>query len=150
MNKFELSEIRGRKKIEKFFNYLLQDRLISLEFSKNNYDKFDAVLMYRKRCSVYSAAIETKDRNYNSDKYSDWILEYNKLKSWEERNEDFFLYVNTYADEVIRVWNITDDLIKSCNKGERWLPSTTMSNRGCKNKKVVYLPSNKTIITDKL
>ncbi len=96
---------------------------------------------------------EIKDRKCNSDDYSTWILQEDKLNELKKIKQKVILrnptanvkvhYINFFEDNEMFVWDITDMALKSV---ETALPKTYCGDTSLKNKQIIYLPTNTTII----
>lgn len=147
MNKFEESEERGRAVFKSYLNSL-GDRVSNYTENEDPYGHWDVAFEMEGRKFI----VELKHRNYSNDSFSTWMLEkykYNKLrevKFLQKRKNDTdvtLLYVNTYADGNIRVWNL-DKLSSQDTIAEQEMHAkTTAVDSGKRLKEVIHLQNNK-------
>lgn len=80
-------------------------------------------------------AIECKDRHYTHTYSNEWFIEYPKYKRLIETKVDGYkpLYLNTFKDDYIAIWNV--DTTKPVWE-EKELRKTTVEDTGIKKKLV--------------
>lgn len=103
------TEDSGRKLYASFV-----DGAWPVAFSDDTYGSYDAII-----CDDEGwALVEIKKRGYKSDAFDSWMLEKTKLQRLVKDRDELFpegtgiVYVNIYADGVIRCWDIDEVLHK--------------------------------------
>ena len=108
----KFNDIKSKKLIATALQYIMSEAT----GGKNNLDitntaQYDAIDMTAdlkdiSGNTIRTYAIECKDRKCNSYTYDTAMLEQSKYESLSNSGKDRKLYVNTYADDIMYVWNV--------------------------------------------
>lgn len=96
----------------------------------------------------YTYAVECKDRHYSHNYSDEWFIEvhkYEDLMSTTERG-DRPLYINTYKDKWINVWDLSKVTLK---EEERELSKASVVDRGKSKRKVYTLQTSQCVYSHK-
>ena len=132
MNNYQKAENFGR---QKFINWCEGNEQIKItEVSDDPSSSWD-IKMYSGNTFFI---VELKDRKCSSSKYESYILEkkkYDKLKTlFPEKN---ILYINTFEDNKVLIWNITNLQNKKVYK--KIMNKTTATITKKEEKEIYYL-----------
>jgi len=134
-NKFDESELQGRNKFNTFCNR--QPWCKVEKFNDDKYGSWD-VAYYSGDTKILG---EIKDRNYSSEDFGGWYMEVDKLTRLQnissKRSDLNVTYINTYINEDIIIWDVTD--IKPTNTFLKELDRTTVEDNGTRIKEVFTL-----------
>lgn len=97
----------------------------------------------------YKYAAECKDRWYKHSFSDDWYIEQKKFNNLMKVREDGYkpLYINTYEDDWINIWDITKCTVTEEHKT---LKKSTVVDRGKINRTIYCLNTKDAVYSDKL
>lgn len=144
MNKFQIKDKKGQNKAIEQLVKILSGATLNIE--QHYIDKATVDIMITattKNCERYYA-IEAKDREYNSSKYNDWFLELHKKNELLKKYGYGYtpLYLNTFPDNKIIIWDLSKIDWDKIKIEKKYLPVTTVENRGNVLKDVYLLPQD--------
>ena len=93
----------------------------------------------------YYYVIEAKDRKYNHNQFNSWIIEDDKKNELLLKTNYKPLYINTFQDNWIGVWDLSQIKFENLQVEKKWLPKNTVIDKGKKYKDVYYLDNYKCV-----
>ena len=142
-NKFNQSEQIGRDKFTKWINNNC-NVCTKITYADNEYSSWDVAYLSGETRVI----VEIKDRKVNHDEYYTFLGENVKLKKLQKLKEedkvDKIIYFNSFSDDIIRTWDITEYTPFITYK--KALPKTTDGNNTKVLKDVYDLYSEDSII----
>ena len=95
-------------------------------------------------------AVECKDRYYKHTDFDEWMIEKKKYKTLQLAKDEGYrpIYVNTYTDNWIDIWNLDKCSITVVDEWE--LPKKTLDNAGNIKKSIYLLKSSDTAYSSTL
>lgn len=145
-DKFNEAELKGREKFKTFCDN--QEWCTLIKFDENKYGAYDVAFLSGETKMIG----ELKDREYNSTTFDSWICEKEKLERIQakvkKRKDIKVMYINTFTDDKILFWDITNYAPKKYYK--KVLPKNTAEDNGDKEKDIFYLPTDKSIVNKNL
>lgn len=131
----------GREKVKRFFADNYRITLTDAPLSK----PYDLFFWHGKRATV----IETKDRNYKSTDYDEWMInasKYDELLSHSDICDVW--YANTFTDGVCMVWDMAKaSVTRECIECAKY---TVNQSEGTENKERVLFPVSESFINARL
>ncbi|MCP4761440.1 MAG: hypothetical protein GY870_06635 [archaeon] len=145
-DKFNEAELKGREKFKTFCDN--QDWCTLVKFDENKYGAYDVAFL----SGTTKMIGELKDREYKSTTFDSWICEKEKLERIQQkvkkRKDVKVMYINTFTDDKILFWDITNYAPKKYYK--KVLPKNTAEDNGDKEKDIFYLATDKSIVNKTL
>lgn len=142
MNRCKEADRVGQQKVINELIKLFSGATLNIQQHWVDGATIDIAITATTKNNEYYYIIEGKDRNYNHDSFNgEWFLEKDKYESMMEyRRNNKVLYINTFKDNYMVVWDITKINLDNIKKGTKNLPKCTMYPSEKKEKTVYYLP----------
>ena len=99
-----------------------------------NITKGDTQLIYN---------LEAKDRTYTHNRFNEWYLQVDKYEELIKRGNAY--YVNTFKDNWLVVWNLSQMDMSQVRMGKEYLWHSTVEKDYKMWKPVYYLPLSKAV-----
>lgn len=141
MNLFQSTDEYGQSKVVKQLQQIFSACTLTID---QHYDDNNVVDIFftatTSNGTQYKYAAECKDRYYNHTYSDDWFIEVKKFNNLLKASENGYkpLYINTYKDNWINIWDISKCEVVAEN---RYLKKTTVTNNGKVNKAIYKLNS---------
>lgn len=139
MNKFTESELKGRNILKSFLDQVGATNQMPTE---DEYNPVDYYFTYKEKKVV--AEIKCRDIKYlNYPTHLMEVSKYNALmKDKQNKQLDTAYYINFFG-ENIAYWYSNSTIRKYATKDIKYCNRTTAENRGCTNKSVLLIPTDK-------
>lgn len=109
MCEFENAEIKGQHKLVNQLYKIFSGCTLTIDQHTNDCETVDIyVTATTKSNNSYLYVFETKDRNFDHNKYGDCMLDVQKLEQIKKRGYKYKpMYVHTFTDDWLSIWDIS-------------------------------------------
>ena len=149
MDKYTQKDQQGQSKVVNELHKIFSACTLTIDqhyLDKSTVDIYVTATTQTGKESYY--AIEAKDRDYNHNTFNDYILEIPKYNELIKKVKYKPLYVNTFKDNWMTIWNLNDIDVNTVKKEYRYLPKVTVEDKG-KEWRWVYFVAPETSIYNK-
>jgi hypothetical protein len=149
--KYDLFTKKDQEGQEKLVNQLqlILSACTDLTIEQHYIDKctVDVFVTATTKSSAACYAFEAKDRTYSHNRFDEIILEIPKYESLMERCVTHKpMYVHTFSDDWLIIWDLSK--LKNLKKECRYLPKTTVEDRGKEWRWVYLLPIDQCVYSN--
>ena len=141
MNKFQKLDTYGQSKVINELNEIFTK--YQMNYDQHIIDKGRVDLFFTASTvdNHYMYASECKDRWYNHVKFNEWMIEIDKYNELMNNVDKGYkpLYINTFEDNWLIIWDLSKIDISEIKKEQRWLDKSTVAKERGKVLKWVYL-----------
>ena len=109
MDKFSAADLQGQEKVVNQLKKIFKNQTLTIEQHYSDCETVDIYVTATTKTNVsYLYVFETKDRNFDHNKYGDCMLDEEKLIEIRKREGKYKpMYVHTFSDDWISIWDIS-------------------------------------------
>lgn len=137
MTKYQIADEKGQNKVIEQLDKIFSGHTHTYTQHVYDYGRIDIEMSFNDKNLTYF--FEAKDRGYNHNAFGgEWLIEEHKLKELTNKENSF--YINTFKDNWLCVWNLSNINIDEIKSEIRYLEKKHLEpEKGKEYRKVYFL-----------